>query len=101
MGFWVNKNNGEFVGKRTKKQELAGLIICIAFVCLFAWLFLKSWDDFTAMEAGKKNLEVDWFTYFLYNMGGKWVATGFWALLIPVFIYFGFKRLKGFKNAEE
>jgi hypothetical protein len=101
MGFWTNKKSGEYVGKRTKKQELIGLIICIGFVCLFSWLCLKSWNDYTAMEAGKKNLTVDTFSYILYNTGGKWLAVSFWALFIPVFVFFGFKRWKGYKNAEE
>jgi hypothetical protein len=101
MGFWINKNNGEYVGERTKKQELLGLILCIGFICLFVWLFLKSWNDYTAMEAGKKNLEVDNLSYVLYNVGGKWLATSFWLLLITVFAFFGFKRWKGFKKAED
>jgi hypothetical protein len=101
MGFWVNKNSGEYIGKRTKKQELLGLIICIAFICLFSWLCTKSWNDYTEMEAGKKSLTVDSFSYFLYNAGGKKLAVCFWAIFIPLFVFFGFKRWKGYKNAEE
>jgi TRAP-type C4-dicarboxylate transport system permease small subunit len=101
MGFWTNKNSGEYVGKRTKKQEIAGLIICILFVCLFAWLGLKAWTDFVEMEEGKKDLTVDTFSYILYKLGGKYLATSIWVLLTAFFAFMGYKRWKGYKNAAE
>jgi hypothetical protein len=101
MGFWTNEDNDEYVGKRTKKQEVAGLIVCIGFVALFTWLGLSVWKDFIALEQDGKTLTVDTFTYILYNIGGKWLAIAMWPALALFFVFMGFKRLIGIKNAKE
>ncbi len=94
-------NTDESARKRTKKQEIAGLIVCIGFVVLFTWLGFKVWQDFNALEHDGKTLTVDTLTYMLYNIGGKWLATSLWPALALIFTFLGFKRLKGILNAKE
>lgn len=101
MGLFSKKEQIEFVGSRTKKQEIVGLIICIAFVVLFIWLGFKSWHSFIDLEENGKDLKVDSLTYVLYNLGGKYLATSIWVLLTLLFTFLGVKRLKGYKSAEE
>jgi TRAP-type C4-dicarboxylate transport system permease small subunit len=101
MGLLSNKQQVEYVGKRTKKQEIVGLIVCTMFVALFLWLTIESWNDFIDLEQNGKDLEVDTLTYVLYNIGGKWLATSIWVLLSGFFVFMGFKRWKGYNNADE
>jgi TRAP-type C4-dicarboxylate transport system permease small subunit len=97
----LGNNSDEYTGKRTKKQEVAGLIVCIGFVVLFTWLGFSVWKDFMEMEHEGKTLTVDTLTYLLYNIGGKWLAISLWPALALFFAFMGFKRLKGIKNAKE
>jgi SNF family Na+-dependent transporter len=100
MGIVSNKEKTEYIGKRSKTQELIGLVICVLFAVFFAWLAKSSWNDFVDLEENGKNLEVDNFTYILYNLGGKLLATSFlWALSL-FFIFFGIKRGIGLSKAE-
>jgi TRAP-type C4-dicarboxylate transport system permease small subunit len=101
MGLMTNEGSNESVGKRTKKQEVAGLVVCIGFVGLFTWLGFSVWKDFMAMEQDGKTLTVDTLTYALYNIGGKWLATSLWPALALFFAFMGFKRFKGFINSKE
>lgn len=94
-------NTDENASKRTKKQEIAGLIVCIGFVVLFSWLSVTVWKNFMALEHDGKSLTVDTFTYILYNIGGKWLATSMWPALALFFTFMGFKRFKGILNAKE
>jgi TRAP-type C4-dicarboxylate transport system permease small subunit len=95
----VGLSTNENAGKRTKKQEIAGLIVCIGFVALFTWLGFSVWKDFMALEHEGKTLTVDTLTFLLYNIGGKWLAISLWPALALLFAFMGFKRLKGIKNA--
>ena len=101
MGFWVNKNDDEYTGVRTKNQEIGGLVVSIAFVCLFIWLTIKSWQSFVNLEEHGGTLRLDSFSYLLYKLGGKWLATALWPVCAVLFAYMGFKRLKGIIQAEE
>jgi TRAP-type C4-dicarboxylate transport system permease small subunit len=101
MGLFSNKEQVEYVGKRTKKQEIVGLIVCIVLVAFFAWVGKSSWNDFINMEQNGKDLEVDTFTYIFYNIGGKWLATSIWVVFSGFFVFMGFKRFKGINEATE
>jgi hypothetical protein len=101
MGLSTNEDSSASVGKRTKKQEVAGLIVCIGFVVLFTWLGLVVWKNFMVMERDGTTLTVDTFTYVLYNIGGKWLAISLWPALALFFAFMGFKRFKGMISAKE
>jgi hypothetical protein len=101
MGLLTNNEQTEYVGIRSKKQELIGLIVCVAVAVFFAWIAKSSWNDFVTMEENGKDLEVDSISYVLYNLGGKLLATSFLWVLSLFFVFHGVKRAIGYGKAEE
>ncbi len=105
MEFKENKKNGlyvddEYHGSRTEQKPVLSVIFCFALALAFLWFTKSLWSDFTALENGYKDLKVHSLIYLLYQIGGKWLACGFFGVCATVFIFQGFKSLIKIKNKE-
>ena len=101
MGILSNKEQTEYIGKRSKTQELIGFVICLLFVLLFVWVAKSSWNDYVDLEENGSQLEVDSLSYVLYNLGGKVLTTSFLWVLALFFAFLGLKRWIGYSKAEK
>jgi high-affinity Fe2+/Pb2+ permease len=90
MSLLENKND-EYVGKPSKIKAIFGLIfliaICAGFVSLvFYWLIPYSWNEFIDYENGKE-IKNNWAIWALYDLGGKKLVCGMWALFGGFFVF--------------
>lgn len=105
MEFKENKRDGlisndEYTEKPTKQKLITSIVICLGLALAFLWFTRSLWSDFTAMENGDKDLEVHSIIYFMYQIGGKWLACGFFAVCAIFFIYQGIKWIMKIKNKD-
>jgi high-affinity Fe2+/Pb2+ permease len=91
-------NSDEYVTKPSKIKTVIGLTfliaICAGFIYLvFYWLIPYTWNEFIDYEQGKE-IKNNWAIWALYDLGGKKLVCGMWALFGGFFIFYALVLVK-------
>lgn len=96
MGFKENKeyglySNDEYQGQPTKNKLIFSTVMIFVFVALSSWWTTSMYTDFRDLENNVRDIRLHSIAYFLYQIGGKWLALTFPVGCGVFFLVLGFK----------
>jgi hypothetical protein len=98
MSLLDNKSNDEYVAKPGLIMTIVSITvvtaICVGIPYLMIFKLIPyTWAEFTAYENGAE-IKNNWAIWALYDLGGKKLVCGLWALIAGLFILLDLALLK-------